>query len=244
MATKIQTQSLQAWPSGTSYRYSGEFPRYKIHEPDKRPRKATDDEARQIRRNELAAMYSDREILCCDSCLVDELTKLSNETHSEIGDAFSVDEWENVYEDPEARGWGVEECRDYIEEHGGSEPRHALNPWDLDREGLVEALTGISIECRDDETDDVLRAAVLANMDDETLDDLDKWREAAREAAQDNPSEVFEWWRVSGWLCGKLRGIGEVVIDNGYGHWWGRCCTGQGYLMDGVLQRVADEFVD
>jgi len=53
------------------------------------------------------------------------------------------------------------------------------------------------------------------------------------------PAEVFEWWRVSEWLCGQLHEIGEVTIDNHYGYWWGRTCTGQGLLMDGTLQRVA-----
>ena len=38
----------------------------------------------------------------------------------------------------------------------------------------------------------------------------------------------------------QLREIGEIVIDNDYGEWWGRGCCGQGVLMDGTLQEVAE----
>ena len=55
---------------------------------------------------------------------------------------------------------------------------------------------------------------------------------------------MYEWWRVSSWLCEQLHAIGEVTIDNDYGYWWGRTCTGQGWIMDGVLQRVAARFED
>ena len=68
----------------------------------------------------------------------------------------------------------------------------------------------------------------------------DELRERVREHSQENPREVYEWWRVSSWLCARLRDIGECVIDNDYGCWWGRCTTGQAYIMDGVLQRVAE----
>jgi hypothetical protein len=68
--------------------------------------------------------------------------------------------------------------------------------------------------------------------------------EVVRDNIRDNaePAEVYEWWRITSWLCTQLHEIGEVTIDNGYGCWWGRCCTGQGYLMDGTLQRVAARF--
>jgi hypothetical protein len=56
------------------------------------------------------------------------------------------------------------------------------------------------------------------------------------------PAEVFEWWEVGTWLYNKLRDYGEVGIDNGYGHWWGRCCTGQSVTLDGVIQRLGAEY--
>lgn len=70
----------------------------------------------------------------------------------------------------------------------------------------------------------------------QTVDDL---RDACMVYAQDHPAEVYEWWRVSSWLCEKLHEIGRVTIDNRYGCWWGRTCTGQQVIMDGVLQQVA-----
>ncbi len=75
-------------------------------------------------------------------------------------------------------------------------------------------------------------------------EDEEAWHDTLRDAICDHaePAEVYEWWRVSEWLCAQLHGIGEVTIDNDYGHWWGRTCTGQGYLMDGTLQRVAAKF--
>ena len=54
-------------------------------------------------------------------------------------------------------------------------------------------------------------------------------------------AEIYEWWAVTEWLAQKLVSIGEPVLDNAYGHWWGRTCTGQGMLMDGTLQQIARE---
>lgn len=69
--------------------------------------------------------------------------------------------------------------------------------------------------------------------------DLD---ELVRDNSGDDPNEAYMWFRVTEWLCGKLRGVGEIVIDNDYGCWWGRGGCGQGVLMDGTLQRIAEKF--
>lgn len=240
MASKHDSTTIQTWPAGDSITYSGSYPEYRVKAAG-RWHKATPEEVRAIHRNVMAGRYQDRDVLACDSSLVSALSEAAAETHADVAQAFDLEHWENVYADPS--DWSLTECRDYCEEYGGG-PRSALDPWSMDRAELIETLTGIGIECRDDETDDTLRAAVIANIDDETLDGLDEWREAARDTAQDNPAEVVEWWRVSRWLCDQLRAIGEVVIDNEYGEWWGRCTTGQGMLMDGVLQRIADRFID
>ena len=48
--------------------------------------------------------------------------------------------------------------------------------------------------------------------------------------------EVYEWWDVSGWLCDKLQGYGEVVIPHmGY---WGRQTTGQSISLDYVISKI------
>lgn len=67
--------------------------------------------------------------------------------------------------------------------------------------------------------------------------DLEDARAEVNDMASD--AEVYEWWRVTSWLASQLTAIGQVVLDNNYGTWWGRCTTGQSMLMDGVLQRVA-----
>lgn len=50
--------------------------------------------------------------------------------------------------------------------------------------------------------------------------------------------EVYEYWLVSGWLAGKLRDQGEVIIDD-YIAIWGRSTTGQAIYLDGVIQQIA-----
>ena len=77
------------------------------------------------------------------------------------------------------------------------------------------------------------------NFDPDYLTDV---RGRVRDNAE--PADVMEWWRVSQWLCDQLDAIGEVTIDNDYGCWWGRTCTGQGFIMDGTLQRVAARLDD
>ena len=79
-----------------------------------------------------------------------------------------------------------------------------------------------------------------ARIDTDPDDALYGLRSAIRDDAA--PAEVYEWWRVSTWFCRQLDEIGEVTISNGYGCWWGRCCTGQRYIMDGTLQCVAARF--
>ena len=105
---------------------------------------------------------------------------------------------------------------------------------------MVEALTDVDIECRDDEDDATLRAAVIANIDDGTIDGLDDWREAVQDIAE--PEEVYEWWEVGGWLAERLEEAGEVVLRNGYGDWWGRCTTGQSVSLDYIIQKLGAEY--
>jgi len=67
--------------------------------------------------------------------------------------------------------------------------------------------------------------------------DADELRELVNDNA--DPAEIYEWWAVTEYLAEKLEEIGEPVLSNSYGHWWGRTCTGQAMIMDGTLQRVA-----
>lgn len=51
--------------------------------------------------------------------------------------------------------------------------------------------------------------------------------------------EIFEWWSVTSWLAEKLLELGETVLVNDYGQWWGRTCTGQNIILDGTFQKLA-----
>ena len=95
-------------------------------------------------------------------------------------------------------------------------------------------------EAADAETVAKWRAEAVQGINDEAIDGIDDWREAVREHSQDNPPDVYEWYRVSPWLLGQLAAIGEVTLDNAYGEWWGRTCTGQGVIMDGTFQKIAE----
>ncbi|HWY79776.1 MAG TPA: hypothetical protein VNW29_05470 [Candidatus Sulfotelmatobacter sp.] len=59
--------------------------------------------------------------------------------------------------------------------------------------------------------------------------------------ANQMPQEIFEWWLISPWLGKKLQLIGEPIINNDYGIWWGRTTTGQAITMDYVIQKVYDD---
>lgn len=61
------------------------------------------------------------------------------------------------------------------------------------------------------------------------------------EQPEDEPQEIFEWWIVSEWLADKLKAHKEVIINDGYNTIWGRTCTGQAILLDGVINEICSE---
>lgn len=243
-------KTIQLWPSGRSvtYRIDHIVPRnqtypeevYKIKK-DNRWKKATKEEYRQIRIEELAEMYAERDILCCDSCLVDDLARMSFESNCNVAQEFSIEEWQNVYID--TTDWTAKQCRDYCDDNGIDYPTDS-NPFNMEKDEIVEWLDILSvIDEKKAERKDIqdLQEQLFLMIDKGDWGDAEDWRMAVRENA--DAAEPYEWWRVTGWLCRKLSDIGEVVIDNSYGYWWGRCTTGQGLIMDGVLQKIAAEFV-
>jgi hypothetical protein len=228
-----ETNTIQTWPSGASFTYRGD-----PHGPENQRslripgrngdspwRKGSPEEWRTIQIAIRADWIAASEIRHADSALIDDLLKVANDgslsrtdaTRS-IGRAFEYDRIENLYADPSE--WDAPTCLRYLYDQTG-ELNYAYRATDWAAE--VERFA--KHEDRDP-----------AEWEAEATDEL---RAACREHAQNNPAEVFEWWRVSEWLCQELRAIGQVVIDNDYGTWWGRCTTGQGFIMDGVLQQVA-----
>lgn len=223
----IETRTLQVWPSGQGFSYRGDIDgpasqkrlRVTSYNGDKpkRWRPGTADEWRSIRIQVRAALYGERDILGCDSSLIDDLIKAagSGDLSGDLGEGFSYEEIHGLYADPS--DWNADKCRDYASDNGIDLP-------DVPTIG-------------DDDKPDP-----DADEDDSRYGWLTEAREACAEYARDNPAEVYEWWRVTSWLCKQLAGIGEVTIDNGYGCWWGRTCTGQQWIMDGTLQTVAAKF--
>ena len=55
-------------------------------------------------------------------------------------------------------------------------------------------------------------------------------------------NEIFEWYLVSNWFLDRLREINEPIIDNVFGEYWGRCCTGQAICLDHNIQELAYEW--
>lgn len=219
-----EPKTVQVFPRGDMVTYSGEYPRYL----DSNGAEFPPDEQKRIQAHLLAERYLESDIYCNQSALVDALI-------SEEYDGFTIDDINGLYRVFSDATIG--ECREYLRDIGRTEPD--VNPWGMNRDELAEILADNGIEVYESESVETLLAAVIANIDDETIDGLDEWRDAANDCAQDNPNEPLQWFAVSEWLCGKLSEIGEPTIDNDYGHWWGRCCCGQSTIMDGTLQDVA-----
>ncbi len=65
-----------------------------------------------------------------------------------------------------------------------------------------------------------------------TSDILDEYK-------YENPKEIYEWYLVSHWFLDRLEEINEPIINNDYGEYWGRCCTGQAIYLDYNIQELA-----
>jgi hypothetical protein len=55
-------------------------------------------------------------------------------------------------------------------------------------------------------------------------------------------TEIYEHWIVSDWLAAQLEERGEFIERDFYGlTLWGRACTGQAILLDGVICAIYDD---
>ena len=62
------------------------------------------------------------------------------------------------------------------------------------------------------------------------------------EDCEDEYIEALEHWIISDWLADKLEAKGEMILKDFYGLTiWGRTCSGQAILLDGVIQEIAKE---
>ncbi|MEN6534497.1 MAG: hypothetical protein ABFD89_12590 [Bryobacteraceae bacterium] len=164
------------------------------------------------------------ELALCQSALIDAL--MQSDAGQRMG--FDVDHIEN--ERPDPSDWDMDRCREWL---GYDEPDP--NPWTMTRDELIDTgYAGIGIDTRDEYahvTDDEARGQVISAMDSGDLDGLEDWRQAVRDHAE--PAEIFEWWALSNsFIVDELRALGEPILDNDYGTWWGRTCTGQSISLD------------
>jgi len=58
---------------------------------------------------------------------------------------------------------------------------------------------------------------------------------------EEETQEIYEWWAVSSYLADKLKAYGQPICDTGSCHVWGRTCTGQAILLDGVISRICSD---
>jgi hypothetical protein len=197
-------------------------------------REAVGAELEAIRINIMAGRYLERELLCNQSALVDDLLKRGDV------EGFETDDIAGLIADPS--DWTAEQCREYLDDnHGDSAYPSRSNPFVLDRGEIIDELEALGTACYDEESDELLAEALLESVTAGDWGDVDDWREAVNSVAE--PQEVYEWWLVSSWLAGELSAIGEPVIDNDYGYWWGRTCTGQAIKLDGTMQEIAAKHV-
>lgn len=52
--------------------------------------------------------------------------------------------------------------------------------------------------------------------------------------------EILEWYAVTYGLACDLKERGEIVLETGFYHVWGRKTSGQAISIDGVIQEIAE----
>lgn len=78
----------------------------------------------------------------------------------------------------------------------------------------------------------------LNSLDD---DELKIFCEEFGYSCEEEMTEVYEWWAVSGYLYKQLKERKETVCDAGSCYIWGRATTGQAILLDGVISRICSD---
>jgi hypothetical protein len=226
----VDKRTIELWPEGRPVTYSGDYPNYTIHQGESVP-----NVSHRIRVEELARRIMDEDLLACQSILVDVLMR--QDGSDDVATAFA---WDNVTNlTPDASAWGVEKCVEWLSERMTREEIVELvgfdpKPRDVEEARKVLAEHGLDLDYEEDAIGTLVAELEVGRR----VPGLDSLREKVADMAE--PEEVYEWWLVSRQLARSLVQVGECVLYNDYGCWWGRTCTGQAILMDGVMQRVAE----
>lgn len=108
----------------------------------------------------------------------------------------------------------------------------------LPREKLLEFLGKNDCAVNADSTAATLSSACLRH-----LESAGSWQDFCHaNDLEPQRHEIYEHWIVSEWLAAQLEQRGEVIERDFYGlTLWGRACTGQAILLDGVICSIYDE---
>ncbi|MBK7179594.1 MAG: hypothetical protein IPH82_20855 [Chloroflexi bacterium] len=196
-----------------------------------------------------------KEVLCCVSCMVEELGKLA-------GDATETPYWYDDYMDL---------CLSYDYEEAVMDYVYGLDDLtDLESTVGEVGCWSDAMDCTE-YTNEKIEFELLQLEGGEDFKDFDEWFEGlstnkAEKACSaihryilDNVSdykefcdnlgidvsdyqkEIFEYWVVSDWLGRKLKGEGETVVDLLGLTIFARSTTGQCIDMDGVFEKIASD---
>ena len=94
--------------------------------------------------------------------------------------------WDVVY--PDFDEWTLEQCEAFLSDRGGDRPDP--DPWKMDRDGLAELLENQACIEPGNDDEDTLRTAAIVNINDDTIEGLKAWQEAARESLESNLDEL------------------------------------------------------
>lgn len=161
-----------------------------------------------------------REFLCCDTILIwDCLTK-------GVMSKMKI----NNYPQPEQ--WTAKQCEEWCNNSGID---FRTDCKEYDRCELMLWLNDVIEYGGSEIGDDVLRRILLLRLDDTNGYGHKLWQSIVTS----HTPEIYEWWAVEESLADDLAEMGHMVLENNYGSWWGRQCTGMEILVDGTLQAVA-----
>ena len=157
------------------------------------------DMTKENKRQERNKKLVNREIMVCQTGLVEEILKVSGENKTDLP---ALDDIENLYE------YKCPQCG-----HGEV---------DLEKFEAVES---------DSTTKESTYIYICPNCN-----------EGFDEEPDNEPQEIMEWWLITQWMYEKLRDKGEPILNYAnFNYWWGRTCTGQAIMLDGVIDRICED---
>ena len=173
-------------------------------------------DADSIRNLEICRKLVDREVIACQSSLVDMLLREGTFNYEDVENLVvdHSDEIESLREESDELLEEKYELESELEDDDEQEEDKMLKS---DREDKQTRIDDITNRCEEIE---------------EEIEEL---------LNRDDYNEVYEWYLVSNWMLEKLRAKGEPVLDTEYEAWWGRCTSGQAILLDGVIQEIASD---